>query len=65
MGETSQAVTVLLQSFNLFREILILLTIFALLVYVDTLVSFSVFFIFYFICWFIFLCDTKNNWKKW
>ena len=46
MGETSQAVTVLLQSFNLFREILILLTIFALLVYVDTLVSFSVFFIF-------------------
>ena len=27
MGETSQAVTVLLQSFNLFREILILLTI--------------------------------------
>ena len=45
-GETSQAVTVLLQSLNLFREILILLTIFTLLVYVDTLVSFSVFFIF-------------------
>tara|TARA_B100001142_G_C14340721_1_gene657773 strand:- start:2196 stop:3965 length:1770 start_codon:yes stop_codon:yes gene_type:complete len=46
MGETSQAVTVLLQSLNLFREIIILFTIFLLLIYVDTLVSFSVFFIF-------------------
>jgi ABC-type multidrug transport system fused ATPase/permease subunit len=46
MSETSQTVSLLFQAINLFKEIIILLTIFFLLIYVDTLVSFSVFFIF-------------------
>lgn len=43
MSETSQTVSLLFQAINLFKEIIILLTIFFLLIYVDTLVSFSVF----------------------
>ena len=45
-GETSGAVTILLQIITLFREFIILSAIFILLVLVDTLISFSVFLIF-------------------
>ena len=61
-GETSGAVTILLQIITLFREFIILSAIFILLVLVDTLISFSVFFNIYIISRYIFF--YKENYYQ-
>ena len=58
-SETSGSVTIILQLITLFREILILSAIFLLLVFVDPLISFSVFLIFTFLVG-IFFLSTRN-----
>ena len=58
-SETSGSVTIVLQVITLFREILILSAIFLLLIFVDTLITFSVFLIFTLLVG-IFFFSTRN-----